>query len=271
MINIEYVNRDPAEQEKAASNGVLKVTSDGCILQGLIMTPTGKRDEKHPLALFLHGFPGYEQNRDMMQALRRCGMVCAMFHYRGSWGSEGEYHLGNLMEDAKAVLNYLKENAEAYGIDTDRIYLISHSMGGFAAMNLLGNGIDVKGAVLMAPYDAILDYTEYRAKFTELRNEAIGVLNVSDISSFGKECEKNPGWRFTKLADTVDKKMPLLFVGAARDNCVVPEVFIEPVVKKLKELGSNPDYIVLDTTHSYDSMRIKLIEIVAEWIKKQED
>lgn len=45
----------------------------------------------HPTVLLLHGIPGCEKNMDLAQYLRRMGFHVLIFHYSGSWGSDGDY------------------------------------------------------------------------------------------------------------------------------------------------------------------------------------
>ena len=45
----------------------------------------------HPVVLLLHGFPGNEQNMDLAYAIRRAGWNVLVPHYRGSWGSAGNF------------------------------------------------------------------------------------------------------------------------------------------------------------------------------------
>ena len=54
--------------------------------------------------ILLHGFPGNERNLDLAQALRRAGWNAVFFHYRGSWGSDGDFSFGHVLEDVAAVV-----------------------------------------------------------------------------------------------------------------------------------------------------------------------
>ena len=89
----------------------------------------------HPTVVLLHGFPGNEQNLDLAQAIRRAGWNVLTFHYRGAWGSPGVFSIHNALQDADAVVAFVRrpDVAEKYSIDTRRIVLGGHSMGGFAS------------------------------------------------------------------------------------------------------------------------------------------
>src|SRR6266436_1598048 len=58
----------------------------------------------HPTIVLLHGFPGNEQNLDLAQSIRRAGWNVLYFHYRGSWGSEGDFSFSNAMQDTLAAI-----------------------------------------------------------------------------------------------------------------------------------------------------------------------
>lgn len=86
---------------------------------------------RKPTALVLHGIPGIEKNHDICLALQAIGWNALVFHYRGSWGSSGEYTFAGLPEDAVAAIDALVQHP---AVDPDRIIAIGHSMGGFTAV-----------------------------------------------------------------------------------------------------------------------------------------
>jgi uncharacterized protein len=92
----------------------------------------------HPTMLLLHGLPGNERNLDLAQAVRRAGWNVLTFTYRGAWGSEGRFSIANAVEDSQAALGFLRlqPNVRAYGIDTSRIVVAGHSMGGYMAADV---------------------------------------------------------------------------------------------------------------------------------------
>ena len=123
-----------------ASSTELTFTANGQRMSGLIYQAAGKG--VHPTALLLHGYPGNEKNLDVAQALRSKGWNVVFFHYRGSWGSEGEFSFINAEQDVQTVLAYISDskNAAKLRIDRQLISLIGHSMGGHMAIaGLLDN------------------------------------------------------------------------------------------------------------------------------------
>ncbi|MFN3725654.1 MAG: alpha/beta hydrolase family protein [Allosphingosinicella sp.] len=89
----------------------------------------------HPTLLLLHGLPGNERNLDLAQAARRAGWNVLTFTYRGAWGSEGTFSFQHAVADTEAALRWLRseEAAQDYGVDSARIVVVGHSMGGFMA------------------------------------------------------------------------------------------------------------------------------------------
>lgn len=102
-------------------------------LLGTLYTAAG--EGLHPVVLLLHGIPGNEQNADLAQALRRAGFSVLLFHYSGSWGSDGSYSFAHDLEDANTVLDYILAD-ESHDFDTARIFAVGHSLGGFACAHL---------------------------------------------------------------------------------------------------------------------------------------
>src|SRR5262249_11189419 len=111
----------PVDKTHPAQMTVLHIPTHGVRINGLIYQPTGVGP--HPTLVICHGLPGNEENLDLAQAVRRAGWNAVTFNYRGSWGSPGDYRFGQNLEDADAVLAYLRDpaNATQLGIDTHKI------------------------------------------------------------------------------------------------------------------------------------------------------
>jgi pimeloyl-ACP methyl ester carboxylesterase len=76
-------------------------------------------------------------------------------NYRGSWGSPGVYRFTQNLEDADAVLAYLRDpsNATRLGIDTQRIAIAGHSMGGWVVAHTAAHDPALIGAILISAGD----------------------------------------------------------------------------------------------------------------------
>jgi pimeloyl-ACP methyl ester carboxylesterase len=142
--------RDPAYP---ARSEVLHIPSAGLEINGLAYIASGQG--VHPTLVICHGWPGNEKNLDLAQAVRRAGWNAITFNYRGSWGSPGEFHFSQVPEDAAAVVAWLRrpEVAAKLGVDTRRIAMAGHSMGGWATARAAAADSTLLGAILIAPAD----------------------------------------------------------------------------------------------------------------------
>jgi pimeloyl-ACP methyl ester carboxylesterase/ribosomal protein S18 acetylase RimI-like enzyme len=84
-----------------------------------------------PTVLLLHGIPGVEKNYDLAYALRGAGWNVLTFHYRGCWGSEGNYSLPGIVDDIATTLDYLNAHP---AVDTRRLAGVGLSLGGWGVV-----------------------------------------------------------------------------------------------------------------------------------------
>lgn len=127
-----------------------------CYSACFILRPAQTR----PTAIILHGFPGFEQNLDLAQTLRARGWNVLAMHYRGSWGVKGDFSFQHAAEDADTEVRYLLDpaNAQKYHVDTHRVIVIGHSMGGYMAASAAAHNPEVAGAVLISAWNIGADY-----------------------------------------------------------------------------------------------------------------
>ena len=276
MLNKENLYRDVDESTMAvpAKTVSLKLDSHGDRMFGRIMLPALETEaERAPVAVMLHGFPGLEQNMDMPPALRRGGIATLYFSYRGVWGSHGYYCFSHLIEDTFTVVNWIREHAEVYRLDPERIYLIAHSMGGFTALNAIAQGVRVRGAVVMAPCDMALRYEEepeiFKRRMQETAPEGYFCLPHEDYL-YEDMATHYHQWRFNAIADRIPQVMQLHFIGATQDEAVPPEVHTKPIYDLLRARGMDVSYQEFDTGHIFTSCRIALTDTVFDLIAKME-
>ena len=145
---------DPApDPAHPARMEVLHIPSHGVAINGVAYLAAGAGE--HPTVVLLHGLPGNEKNLDLAQAIRRAGWNVVTFNYRGSWGSAGVFRFGQNLEDADAVLAYVRDpaNAKKFGIDARRLVIIGHSMGGWVAITTAAHDRDLIGLVSISAGD----------------------------------------------------------------------------------------------------------------------
>lgn len=101
-----------------------------------------------PAVLLLHGLPGHEKNLDLAIDLRDRDLHCLFVHYRGSWGSEGEFSIGGLTRDAEAALEWLSARPE---VDPRRVAIVGFSLGGWVALAVFAAHPELCACVAVSP------------------------------------------------------------------------------------------------------------------------
>jgi pimeloyl-ACP methyl ester carboxylesterase len=231
-----------------------------------------------PTVIFLHGFPGYEQNRDTAQALRRAGFVIFFFHYRGSWGSGGNFSFAGARQDVGAAVEYVKSfcggKCKDAPLDSDRIALFGHSMGGWLALMAAADRHDLSCVMALdfwnaGQFSVMLRETLaetgkhhpfwqeqqeqeelFSSKGAPLRTAASGVL-LDEIVAMSDDA--NPVNRAGDIA-----KVPLFLISTNNESH-------EDLVEALKEFDAPVRAEAWDTSHSFDNKRVALSSAAIDW------
>ena len=275
MLNKDYLFADVDERNMAvrSRNIGFTVNSHGDDIYGRILLPAlEKEEERSPVLVMFHGYPGREQNLDIPYALRRAGVATAYFSYRGIWGSHGYYRFSHLIEDAFTVVDLIRQRAEQYRLDPNRIYLLGHSMGGFTVLNAIAEGLDVRGGIVVAPCDMAMRAQEEPQKYERMKKTAESkVFRLPDQDYLWGELEANLAkWRFDALAERIPQSMPVHFIGGTRDTAVPPQRHTIPVYELLRKRGMDVSYQELDTDHTFTGFRVTLTEMVLELLAGME-
>jgi acetyl esterase/lipase len=101
-----------------------------------------------PTTILLHGVPGVEKNLDIAYALRDMGWNCLYFHYRGSWGSEGNYSFSGALDDVAAATEWVLEQPS---VDQERLAVVGNSFGGYLAFAATAADSRIRGTVSISP------------------------------------------------------------------------------------------------------------------------
>ena len=244
----------------------LNFESHGDRLNGIAYLANG--EGPHPTVILLHGYPGNEKNLDVAQALRRDGFNVLFFHYRGAWGSEGEFSFTHVIEDVASAADFLRANAETYRVDTGSIILIGHSMGGFAALQGAARDRDIRcvaglapadfGAIGQAPAEALAGFAAYSDSMQMLAGwtgeKAVAELNTNTES-----------FSLTGIARDLDGKSVLLIAGDKDQS--VPPAMVDAVAAAYAEMPElDLTHITLSGDHSFSWSRIEFTETILDWI-----
>jgi uncharacterized protein len=271
------ISSDPPSTDAAFPAGLRSYTIkiDSATLNGRALLAQGKGP--HPTILLLHGMPGNELNMDVAQAARRAGWNVFTFHYRGSWGSGGEYSFNNVLADTAAALTHIRGLAADanWRVDSKRVVLVGHSVGGFAALTVGAADPEVRSIASISGFDAgrngnaIAGDQARKERFIGLLKNMNG-LRVSDPEALVAQwVSAAPEWQFEKLPPRLGKKNVLL-VAASKDTSNPPATHHAPLAAALKAgLGATFTEVWLDTDHSYSDRRIALTRAVLVWLEGQ--
>ncbi len=243
--------------------------SDGKRLNGQIYLADGPGP--HPTVTLLHGYPGNEKNMDLAQALRRNGFNVFTFHYRGAWGSEGKFSFANVVQDVDNALAMLRSRAGEYRIDVDRLILIGHSMGGFAALQSAtrNDDIDCVSGIAAADIGAfgyiIENDTEAKSAFAADADTLQMLAGWTGEKAIKELLEKRDAHSLIALAPALAGKSVLL-VAADQDEAVPVNFVHAPMVAAYTaEPTIKLADVILSGDHSFSWSRMALIHEVVNW------
>jgi len=243
---------------------VLHVPSGGVEINALAYVAAGAGP--HPVVLLCHGLPGNEKNLDLAQAIRRAGWTVITFNYRGSWGSPGSYRFANDLEDADAVLAYLRtpKTAAALGIDPKRIAMMGHSLGGWVTALTAAHDPALLGAAMISPGNI--------GRFGQVPRAAViagftanGVEALADTTPTAMADEAiahGDAWDFVKAGPRLAGTR--LFVLTSDDGGT-PEA--ERLITAVKAAGgTRVSTVHVATDHSWSDRRIRLESEIIRWL-----
>ena len=261
-------------QDKAHPAGMIAfaLPTNGTRINAVLYTAAGAGP--HPTVLLLHGLPGNEQNLDLARAIQRAGWNVLTLHYRGSWGSPGEYSFTHCLEDAQAAVAWLRApGAEAAShIDSAHIVVVGHSLGGFVAGYTAGHDPRIEGAALISAARLGSGFAGLsRAQVVDviegnILNKA-GMHTLGDATSeaLADEAIRNASaWDLEQLAPTLARR-PLLVVTS--DDGLAPGD--EALAKSVEAAGRGGAKVTrahFATDHGYDDQRLALSATVVGWL-----
>jgi pimeloyl-ACP methyl ester carboxylesterase len=245
---------------------VLHIPSGGVKINGVAYLASGAG--RHPTFVLFHGLPGNEKNLDLAQAVRRAGWNAITVNYRGSWGSPGEFHFGGNLEDADAVLAFVRDstNARLLGIDPQRIVIGGHSMGGWVTALTAAHHPELLGAVMISSTDfgllatmRIDSLTAFMSRNTESLSGVTAESMAEELASGGA------GWRFDAAASGL-AHTPMLVLTS--DDGRAP--YSDALVKSVRALGNTRVTTMHQATdHSWSDSRIALESAVITWLARR--
>ena len=255
-----------------------------------------------PTMILLHGLPGNERNMDLAQAVRRAGWNVLTFTYRGAWGSEGSFSIQHAIEDTQGALGFLRSPQAGidYPIDTSRIVVAGHSMGGYMAayvgaldaacegrrpaarsappVAVTGSRIaphcssfpPLAGVILLDAWDIAVTARETKAAGDSGRaafiaglddlGHSLGPITAADLAD--EVIRRGEEWDMKALAPKL-ARLPVLSVYAAHGIAADNKA----VVAALRaQPGARVQALEMDSDHAFADHRIALAAEVVRWL-----
>lgn len=254
----------PADAAHPAKMTVIHIPTHGLLINGLVYHPAGPG--AHPTVVICHGLPGNEKNLDLAQALRRAGWNAVTFNYRGSWGSPGNFRFTQTLEDANAVLAYLRTNAATLGIDTRRIVLAGHSMGGWVAAHTAAQDHAISGVILISAADMGRDGLQPHDRLIADMADDMESLTGVTAESMANELRDNAKAFSMQNAAAGLAQIPLLLLTA--DDGLAPDAAV--LASAIATQGGHQATLKhFATDHSWSDRRITLESEIINWLKDQ--
>jgi pimeloyl-ACP methyl ester carboxylesterase len=277
LVGALFSANTPAQEAKTADRAsmeAVQVPSHGALMNGIVYVAQGAGP--HPVVVLLHGFPGNEQNLDLAQEIRRAGWDVLYFHYRGSWGSPGDYSFSNGVEDTAAAVAYLRDPAVAKKLraDSSRIVLLGHSVGGFNAIMAGSADPSVEAVGIISAADMGGRVPPHIPKFAEgiahkkvadaLTSQGLSALRGCTADTLAQDIlDHASAWRF----DQHDKKLatrPFLAITSDDGNAKSNDDLAE-AMRKDGDTHVTTQHFATD--HSYSDKRQEMSAAVVAWLQ----
>ena len=230
----------------------------------------------HPTILLLHGFPGNETNFDLAHTFKRAGFNVFVFHYRGTWGSSGEFSFENGITDTKNAIEFLRhpDVCKAYRIDPSDIRIIGYSMGGFFGFYNALQFSDIKKIAFIAGFNfglfaKMLPSIENAEEMTiDSLKKGSAILSKADPEKlFGQIKQNYEKWDLLSYVDKMKDKN-IFLISAKFDTIAPAEIHHQPLMQALKMNKINFEEKNIETGHGLANKRIELATVLVNWLMK---
>ena len=229
--------------------GVL-INSQGSQLLGTFWR--ADTEGQHPTVLLLHGIPGVEKQTDLAYALREASWNCLLIHYRGCWGSTGNYSLSGIVADILAALDFLSNDP---GVDTDRLVGVGLSLGGWGVVMAAARDQRLRAIVTLNP---LVDPTVRPLTDDEAAEFAAMLHGITAAEVQSQWLALTP---LPQVAAQLSNRPTLLLTGEA-------DTFFSPSHAQLlaDALPFAQRVRLAEAGHTFNDHRLLVIKTVLDWL-----
>ena len=239
---------------------------DNLTLRGVQNLPDKvEKNQKLPTIIIIHGHTGNKIGRNFFfvkisKFFTQKGFTTFRFDLNGTGESDGEFEdmtLTSEMHDMDCIMEYVKK---VKLVDTEKIYIIGHSMGGLIT-TLKASEYDLKKIILLAPANDMYKSVVYMyEKFGEDLEE-IKYFGLKIKKAFMEDKEKYRPYGKAKLYNG-----DVLIFRGSNDDAVSRETCI----KTKNSFKGKAEYIEIENTdHSFTDYDVRevMLEKMYEFLK----
>jgi beta-xylosidase/acetyl esterase/lipase len=244
---IRVASATPDASVKAVAN-ITYVQYGERALQLDLYLPARPKGKAVPGIVFVHGGGWRSGNRKnfapMAIRMAERGYAAATISYRLS----GEAQYPAALQDVKAAVRWMRDNAARYGIDAAQIAVAGGSAGGQLASLAGVTGSDQSAVQAVINIDGLSDFTSEAARVHE--DDPAKKPSSAGAWLGGTYAEKSAVWREASPTFHVGPKTPpMLFIGSSQTRFSVGR---EEMVEKLHAAGvANSVVLLPNTPHSF--------------------
>jgi dipeptidyl aminopeptidase/acylaminoacyl peptidase len=216
--------------------------------------------ELPPAVLVLHGFPGMAPIlNDIVSSLCQSGFAPMTFHYRGCWGSGGDYSFLGAIRDTQKALDLLVDRGD---LNINDLSIIGHSFGGLIAILMTTKNDIVKNVAALCPV------ANMKAELSSHRAKTILKKGLPFISGFPMSKAVMEWEILSKQYDPifyVEKisPRPFLLIHGDKDD-IIPLNCSKVLFSKAVDPKNMS--IIFGTGHIFAGNHKKTIESIISWL-----
>ena len=239
------------------------------------------RNRRYPLIVYTEGVgwskPRINFNLPQLCRLAREGFAVATVTHRDVWDG---HPFPAFLSDVKAAIRYLREHADEYCIDPERVCAMGNSAGGNASLLCALTGDDPRYrtpdypdrsdavqtvVAICAPADLLALYR------TEPVNESLQELIRRLLGGDPESCREN-AVSMSPLFQVRDGRVsqPFLIIHGDRDTLVPYESQGKAMFDRLKQAGADVRMIRIEGTgHSFELYTDQVFQEIVAFLKKK--
>lgn len=256
----------------------IEVPSQGDTLRGFIRVAAGPGP--HLTVVQLQGFPGAERPT-LPATMQAEGFNGVGFMFRGNRRSSGFFTVEGTIDDARAMLAYLRTDsiARRFRIDPARLVVVGASSGSLATLTTLADDRRVACAAVFVPFNWMRGTIAARTD-SVVRKGFYGVLQQMTTASPPVIRERSPGsfvdhtvasaerYDLVPVAGRLTGKK-LMLIGAAQDEVAPIPTHYQPVVEAARAAGAVVRDTMVNDSHSLPAAGTAATAAMVRWLRTE--